>query len=238
MGQHNATAQTGDKELVRGGRLFEGLDEPTVTTVLEAARVRHFEAGSAIFSEGQPASAVFVVLSGSVKLVQLTEDGDAIVFRLLGCGDAFGTVSMLSADPYPVSAFAVTTASALDWPAGVMRHFLEQHPRLAINVLRSVSERLQALRVQYRQLATEKVGRRIARALLKLADRAGTRVEDGVLLDLPLSREDVAQLTGTTVYTVSRIISRWDALGIVRAGRQQLVIRQQDALTSIADDMA
>jgi CRP-like cAMP-binding protein len=217
MGRHNGTAQAGDTQLVRGARIFEGLDEATVNAVLEAARVRHVEPGSTIFSEGQPASAVFVVLGGSVKLVQLTEDGAAIVFRLLGHGDAFGTVSMLSDDPYPVSAFAVTTTSVLEWPADVMRHFLEQHPRLAINVLRSVSERLQALRVQYRQLATEKVGRRIARALLELADRSGTKVEDGVLLDLPLSREDVAQLTGTTVYTVSRTISQWETLGILRA---------------------
>jgi CRP-like cAMP-binding protein len=119
-----------------------------------------------------------------------------------------------------------------------MRHLLEQHSRLSLNVLRSVSERLQALRLQYRQLATEKVERRIARALLKLVERAGTRVDDGVLLDLPLSREDVAQLTGTTVFTVSRIISRWETSGVLRAGRQQLIIRRPHALASIADDIS
>ena len=119
-----------------------------------------------------------------------------------------------------------------------MRQFLERDSRLSLNVLRSVSDRLQALRMQYRQLATEKVERRIARALLKLMQRAGTRVDDGVLLDLPLTREDLAQLTGTTVYTVSRIVSRWEASGLLRSGRQQLVIRDPDTLLSIADDLA
>ncbi len=118
-----------------------------------------------------------------------------------------------------------------------MQQFLEQQPRLSLNILRSVSDRLQALRLQYRQLATEKVERRLARALLTLVRRAGTRVDDGVLLDLPLSREDVAQLTGTTMFTVSRIISRWESAGILRAGRQQLVIREPETLAAIADDV-
>lgn len=101
-----------------------------------------------------------------------------------------------------------------------------------------MSDRLQALRLQYRQLATEKVERRIARALLTLVPRTGTRVEDGVMLDLTLSREDLAQLSGTTLYTVSRIVSRWEAAGILRSRRQQLVIRDPEALLSIADDIA
>ena len=100
-----------------------------------------------------------------------------------------------------------------------------------------MSDRLQALRLQYRQLATEKVERRVARAVLKLVQHAGTQVGDGVLVDLPISREDLAQLTGTTVYTVSRIVSRWEAAGILRSGRQQLVIRDARTLTAIADDI-
>jgi CRP-like cAMP-binding protein len=217
--------------------LLEGLAAPVAAAVVRAGHVRHFEAGATVFAEGQPATSCYVLLTGSVKLVQLTEDGEAIVFRLLGFGDAFGTIAILGNGPYPVSASAVTAITTLQWPANVMRQLLEQHSRLSLNVLRSVSERLQALRLQYRQLATEKVERRIARALLKLVERAGTRVTDGVLLDLPLSREDVAQLTGTTVYTVSRIISRWESSGVLRAGRQQLIIRQPDVLASIADDM-
>jgi CRP-like cAMP-binding protein len=226
------------KQLLLSLPLLEGVPEPLGIELAEAARLRDFEGGTAIFAEGEPATAFSVVLSGSVKLVQLTEDGDAIVFRVLGVGDALGAVSLLGSDSYPVSAVAVTAASLLQWPAAVMRHFLEQHPRLSLNVLRSVSDRLQALRLQYRQLATEKVERRIARALLKLVQRAGTQVEDGVLLDLPLSREDLAQLTGTTVYTVSRIVSRWEASGLLRSGRQQLVIRDPQTLLSIADDVA
>ena len=218
--------------------LLQGVAEPVCAAAVDAAQYRTLDPGTVIFSEADPAATFFVLLSGSLKLVQLTEDGDAVVFRLLGRGDAFGTVSVLGEGVYPVSAIAVTRVSVAQWPAAMMRGFLEQDPRLSLNVLRSVSDRLQALRLQYRQLATEHVESRVARALLKLVQRAGTRVDEGVLLDLPLSREDVAQLTGTTVFTISRIVSRWEAAGILRAGRQRLVVRQPNALAAIADDIS
>jgi CRP-like cAMP-binding protein len=205
--------------------------------MVAAARIRTIAPASVIFAEGDPASSFFVVLSGSVKLAQLTEDGDAVVFRLLAPGDAFGTASVLDTGQYPVSAVAVTAVSVCEWAAAAMRGYLEQDARLSLNVLRSVSERLQALRLQYRQLATENVERRVARAILKLVHQSGTRVEDGVLLDLPLSREDLAQLTGTTVFTASRIVSRWEASGVLRVERRRLVIRHPDTLHAIADDV-
>jgi CRP-like cAMP-binding protein len=92
--------------------------------------------------------------------------------------------------------------------------------------------------VQYRQLATERVERRIARALVRLVQQSGRRVAGGVLIDLPLSRDDIAQMTGTTIYTVSRTVSRWEADGILEAGRQRIVILKPHALVSIADDLA
>ncbi len=232
------TAEVRCLDLLHSLPLLDGVPEPFGLEVAAAARVRELEAGAVLFAEGDPAASFSAILHGSVKLVQLTEEGDAIVFRVLGRGDALGTVALLGGGPYPVSAVAVTAATVAQWPAAVMRRFVEQQPRLSLNVLRSVSDRLQALRLQYRQLATQKVERRVARALLTLMKRAGTRVDDGMRLDLPLSREDLAQLTGTTVYTVSRIVSRWEAGGLLRSGRQQLVIHDPDALLSIADDLA
>lgn len=235
MTRQSVSSPVDDGDLLRSLPLLDGLAPSAADAVVGAARVRAFGAGAAVFSEGHPAQSFFVVLRGSVKLVQLTGDGEAIVFRLLGAGDVLGTASIVGTGSYPVSAFAVTAATTLHWSAEAMRRLLDEHPRLSLNVLRSVSERLQALRLQYRQLATEKAERRIARALLTLMERVGRRIDDGILLDVPLSREDVAQLTGTTVFTVSRIISQWEASGTLRAGRQQLVIRQPQMLASIAD---
>jgi CRP-like cAMP-binding protein len=202
-----------------------------------AARLREAKAGASFFREGEPAESFFVVQSGSVKLTQVTPEGHQVVLRLIGAGAPFGGVAAFGGGSYPVSAEAVTEVTALEWPGPIMASLMETYPRLAINAVRFVAARLHELQVQYRQLATEKVERRVARALLRLGEQAGRRTDGGVLIDLPLSREDIAQMTGTTLYTVSRIISRFEADGLVEAGRQHIVIRDAQALTSIADDL-
>jgi|SRR5688572_9340866 len=128
-------------------------------------------------------------------------------------------------------------SAALEWMGSVTTRLMERHPRLALNALQFVASRLHELEVRYRQLATEKVERRVARALLRLVQQAGRPIEAGVLIDLPLSRDDIAQMTGTTLYTVSRIVSRFETDGLLEAGRQRVVIRDPKALARIADDL-
>jgi CRP-like cAMP-binding protein len=217
--------------------LFEALEPAALVEVRAAARTRAIDAGSAFFREGDPATALFVLDTGSVKLTQLTPEGHQVVLGLLGRGDAFGGVAVFSGAAYPITAEAVTDASAFEWPGDVMAALMERYPRLALNALKFVAARLHELQVQYRQLATEKVERRIARALLRLVQQAGRRLDSGVLIDLPLSRDDVAQMTGTTLYTVSRIISRFESDGLLEAGRQRMVIRKPHELRKIADDL-
>jgi CRP-like cAMP-binding protein len=217
--------------------LFAALDAAVLNEVTAAARVKQVDAGSPVFREGEAADSFYVLQTGSVKLTQLTPEGHQVVLRLLGRGDAFGGVAAFGGATYPVTAEAVTDASTLEWPGGVMARLMERYPTLAMNALRFVAARLHELQVQYRQLATEKVERRVARALLRLVQQTGRRVESGVLIDLPLSREDIAQMTGTTLYTVSRIVSRFEADGILESGRQRMIIRNPHALMSVADDL-
>jgi CRP-like cAMP-binding protein len=217
--------------------LFSSLDPSVLTELSAAARVRRVDAGSVIFRQGDPAAAFFVLDTGSVKAIQLTPDGHQVVLRLISPGDAFGGVAAFDGATYPVTAEAVTDASMFEWPGSVMMRLMERHPKLVFNALRLVTTQLHELQVQYRQLATEKVERRVARALLRLVHQVGRRVESGVLIDLPLSRDDIAQMTGTTLYTVSRIISHFEAEGLLEAGRQKLVIRNPHGLLRVADDL-
>ena len=226
-----------DRAFAKPVALFASLEPAVLRDVRAAARTRTVEAGAAVFREGDAAVAFFVLETGSIKLTQLTPEGHQVVVRLLGPGDAFGGVAAFGGAAYPVTAEAITEASALEWPGDVMAGLMERYPRLALNAVNYVAERLHELQVRYRQLATEKVERRVARALLRLVQQAGRRVETGVLIDLPLSRDDIAQMTGTTLYTVSRIISRFETDGLVEAGRQRMVIRNPHGLLRIADDL-
>ena len=217
---------------------FASLDADALARVASEAHTRTVTAGGTFFREGDPTAALFVVHTGSVKLTQLTAEGHQVVLRLLGPGDAFGGVAAFGGATYPATAEAVTDVSAFEWPGPVMAALMERYPRLAMNALKYVSSRLHELQVQYRQLATERVERRIARALLRLVQQAGRRVDGGVLIDLPLSREDIAQMTGTTLYTVSRVVSRLEGEGVLDAGRQRVTIRKPHALLALADDIS
>ena len=155
-------------DLLRPVALFTGLDGSALLSVSEAARIRETKAGVSFFREGDPAESFFVVQSGSVKLTQVTPEGHQVVLRLISAGDPFGGVAAFGGGTYPVSAEAVTDVTALEWPGAVMASLMETYPKLAINAARFVAARLHELQVQYRQLATEKVERRVARALLRL----------------------------------------------------------------------
>jgi CRP-like cAMP-binding protein len=228
---------TDDLRFPKPVALFADLNPEVLAEVRGAARPRQVDAAGTFFVEGDPAASFFVLVSGSVKLAQVTPEGHQVVLRLLASGDAFGGVAAFGGATYPVSAEAVTASSALEWPGDVMARLMERHPKLALNALRFVAGRLHELQVQYRQLATEKVERRVARALLRLVQQAGRRIDSGVLIDLPLSRDDIAQMTGTTLFTVSRIISRFEAEGILEAGRQRILIRNPHGLLKVADDL-
>lgn len=224
-------------ELLRQVALFASLPDVQLDEIGHEAHTRHVTAGGTFFREGDPAESFFVIQTGTVKLMQITAEGHQVVLRLLGRGDAFGGVAAFGGGSYPVTAEAVTDASAFEWPGAVMAGLMERHPRLAMNAVRFVAARLHELQNQYRQLATEKVERRIARALVRLAEQSGRRVDTGLLIDLPLSREDLGQMTGTTLYTVSRVVSRWEHEGILDVGRQRIVIRKPGALIAVADDL-
>lgn len=217
--------------------LFEGLREETLERIVGLAHSRQIDAGDLFFREGDQADEFLVLMNGRVKLTQLTPDGHQVVLRLIAAGDAFGGVGAFAEPTYPVSAEAVETSTALAWTSGTMRQLLQTENSIAVNALRFVAGRLHDLQRRYRQMMTERVERRVARALLRLVHEAGRRVEGGVEIDFPVSRQDIAEMTGTTLFTVSRLLSSWEDRGIVQSGRQRIVLTKPHALVAIAEDI-
>jgi CRP/FNR family transcriptional regulator, nitrogen oxide reductase regulator len=217
--------------------LFAGLPTAALARIAGLAHAKSVEAGGLFFNQGDEAQAFFVLTSGRVKLTQLTAEGHQVVLRLIGPGDAFGGVGAFGEPAYPVSAEAAEASTALAWMSTTMRQLLETEPRIALNAVRFIAARLHDLQRQYRQAMTERVERRVARAVLRLVHDAGRRVDDGVEITFPVSRQDIAEMTGTTLYTVSRLLSAWEAQGIVRGGRQRIVLTKPHALVAIAEDL-
>ena len=217
--------------------LFEGLSGDALARIVAEAHFKEAEPGGFFFREGDPADAFFVLSTGRVKLTQLTSEGHQVVLRVIVAGEAFGGVGAFGDPAYPISAEAVEPSVAVAWTSAVMRRLLETQPTIALNALHFVSSRLHDLEQRYRQAMTERVERRVARALLRLVHDAGRRVDGGIEIDFPISRQDIAEMTGTTLYTVSRLLSAWEARGIVRSGRQRIVLAKPHALVAIAEDL-
>jgi CRP/FNR family transcriptional regulator, nitrogen oxide reductase regulator len=217
--------------------LFQGLEPEELEEVVKAARIRQSDQGAYFFHEGDPAIATHVLISGKVILTQVTPEGQQVILRYIRPFEEFAIIAVLSETIYPVSAQAVEDSAALIWNRDSMQKLVERYPLISNNTIKILSRRVQEFQDRLRELSTERVERRIARALLRLVRQAGRKVPEGVLIDLPLSRQNLAEMTGTTLYTVSRILSQWESQGIVQSGRERVIIRQPHGLVTIAEDL-
>jgi CRP-like cAMP-binding protein len=204
--------------------------------MFSATRTRR-KRGERLFRQGAAAGSFYVLEQGRVKLTQLTADGELVLLRLVVPGEAFGGVAALGQRTYPVSAEAAEDCVALRWNGGAMDRLLRHHPQLAMNFIALLAERLHDMQARYEELATEQVEQRLARMLLRLVQRAGRRVEGGVLVDVRLSRQELAEMTGTSLFTVSRILNRWQKAGVIELRRQRVLVRHPHGLVSIAESL-
>jgi CRP-like cAMP-binding protein len=218
--------------------LFSQISLHDLDKIALNATQHEYKKNEYLFHQGDPARRFCVLVTGKVKLTQLTEDGQQIILRYVSPGEAFAVIAVLSKIPYPVTATAVNQVSLLSWEDQKMLELMHQYPQLAINSLSILATRIQEIQDRFREIATERVERRIARALLRLASQTGRKLEHGILIDISLTRQDLAEMTGTTLYTVSRTLSQWEKDGLVSSQREQVTILSPHKLVVLAEDMS
>lgn len=223
--------------LLRRVRPFDQLEPSTLDPLAARCRVRSVERGSVLFVEGQPADAVHVLAEGEVRVVRETDDGREVILRLIRPGEMFGGAGGWGADRYPATTVAAEASVVLVLPAAEFERLMRDFPDFALAVVRELSARLRDAEARIQELQTERVERRIARMLLRLANRMGNRTERGIEIDATLSRQAIADLCGTTLSTASRVLSGWDRQGILIAGREHVIIVRPHDLVAIADDI-
>jgi CRP-like cAMP-binding protein len=226
------------KAVLEHSSVFQGLSVKALAEVAAKGTVRRLARRDILFHQGDPAEEFAVVLEGRLKLTQVSAEGQEVIVRYLGPGEMCAVVALFPDQSYPVTAEAAADARVIGWPRRKLDALLRDHPQLALNALRLLTERMGELSDRLRELATERVARRVARALLRLARKAGRRTDRGVEIDMPLTREDIARLSGTTLFTVSRLMADWEEAGIVESGRERVVVRSPHGLVAIAEDLA
>ena len=224
-----------DRSIVANVPIFSGMSAADLDAILRDARSVRYPKDNSVFDQGTEAHSFFVLLHGHLRVEKMTPQGQQIVVRYVSAGELFGVAQAMGLKEYPATAIAVVDSVALSWPSKAWPQLIARFPALAAGALQTVGSRLQDTQARVLEMSSEQVEQRVAHALLRLAKQAGRKVEQGVEIDFPISRQDVAEMTGTTLHTVSRILSAWEQQGLVEGGRQRIVLRDPHKLFSLAE---
>lgn len=223
-----------DRRVIKSLPLFEKMADDELDRLIAHANARLVSQGETIFEQGEPADNFFLLLHGRLKVTQVTSDGQQIIVRVVHPGDLFGFAKALQRNDYPGTAVAAAESLTLSWPTDLWPDFVEHNPRLAVSAMQTIGQRLEEAHTRIREMSTQEVERRVAHTVLRLARKAGREEADGIRIDFPISRQDIAEMTGTTLHTVSRIFSAWETKGLVEGGRQKLLVRDLQGLEALA----
>ncbi|HZJ23192.1 MAG TPA: Crp/Fnr family transcriptional regulator [Anaerolineales bacterium] len=222
---------------LRQVNVFAEAPDSDLEKIAQNSVERSIEEGEFFFFQGDPAEYLYVLTSGQVKLVQSSPNGKQVNIRTIQPWDMFAALGAVRKDAtYPASAQALQDSAALVIKSNFMSEMMQTRPYLAVGLTRLMTSLIQEIQARFRELATERVEQRIAHTLLRLASQMGKRIENGVAsVEMEFSRQDLAEMTGTTLFTVSRTLSEWEKSGVIEAGRERIKIKDLSELMKIAE---
>ena len=225
-----------DRSLVATLPAFAKLSAEQIDRVLSFARASRFPKDAEIFPQDGEARSFFLLLSGHVRVVRTAPDGTQVIPRYINEGELFGIAVAMGRTTYPASAVAAVDCVVLSWPNSAWAQFQADAPAFGAETLRTIGTRLQETQGQVMEMATQQVEQRVAHALVRLVNQSGRKTDAGIEIDFPITRQDIAEMTGTTLHTVSRLLSGWEGEGIVRNSRQKVVVTDPHALVLLSEN--
>ena len=213
-------------------RIFNELTGEQRQAVLATGTTRRLERRAVLERQGDPARTFYLVESGYLKLSQVTAAGNEVVVRFVGPGEPYGGVVVLDQETYPVTAHAVEAVTALGWSREVMRRLLDDVPQLRMNILAEITRHMRDALQRVQQLQTTRVPQRLAATLLMLAQPVGRTLR----IAHPITRQELAEMTGATLFTISRTLADWEARGLVSTVSSRIHLLQPARLEHLAED--
>ena len=207
--------------------VFQNAPDDDLVLILENSIVRTIEEGSFFFLQGDEASHLYVLTSGQVKLMQSNPNGQQVNLRTIYPWQMFGALGATRGPgaTYPATAQALENSTSLALASSFLYSMMKTRPYLSFDLMNLMTMYIQEMQARYRELATERVEQRVANALIRLAGQSGIKSTGEAGIELTFSRQDVAEMTGSTLYTISRLLSEWERKGIIKTGCQQDVYR-------------
>ena len=220
--------------VVRSLPVFRGLTAEDQRRIASLADVRDYQRGDVLWNAGDPAEALTVVIGGRVKIVRHADSGD-VILEIFEAGEPVGAIAVYNYIPYPATAIAMEPTSLLLLPRREYFELLDRHPEFARSVIRELTKLTLALTRKVEEMRGQRVDTRIAQLFLSLAERMGKETAQGIEVPLHLSRQEVAEMVGTTVESAIRVLSRWGREGILITGEKRFVIPSRDRLREAAE---
>jgi len=221
------------EEALSKSAVFRRLGAQDQQRLAAVTRLKKFNKGKAIFDEGDPSDFFYTVVSGRVKIVKKRPGGNDIILEIFGPGDPFGAVAAYEGEPYPASAIALEDTRCLLIQRGSFFALLEEQPTLVRGLLLGLTHRLVELTRRLAELTGGRVEGRFARLFLKLGRDLGRPCAGGIFVPMHLSRQELADMTGTTIETCIRIMSRWAKDGIVRTEKDGFILVDTASLETL-----
>ncbi|NPB07451.1 MAG: Crp/Fnr family transcriptional regulator [Aquificae bacterium] len=221
-------------DYLRRIHLFEDLSPDELREVSQYIQVKKYAKGEYIFFEEEAEPGIFILIEGLVKLIKETTDGRSIIVRLVFPGEVFGWIEWGKSVPkFKYTAMAALTSTLLYISNKDFINLAIKYPAIAIKLTCDATHNLLQTYEVLKSIASGKVEERIARLLLELAEKVGEKKNGSIVIRLPLTRQDIAEMTGTTVETTIRVMSKWKKQGIINTERGYIEIINKDELEKL-----
>ncbi|HAR45932.1 MAG: hypothetical protein A2X56_12200 [Nitrospirae bacterium GWC2_57_13] len=214
--------------------LFKDLSEDELAELESHLATASHKKKEMIFAEGEPPEWFFIVAGGKVKITKTSQDGKEIILEVISPNDIFGGVAVLRNFPYPASAVAMEDTEVLKISRKNLLRLVDRFPNLMYCIAMQLGDRMKSSYDSLKNIALERVEARIAALLLKLASKVGIEAKDGLMIDMRLTKQDVADMVGTTVETSIRTFSRFKKEGLVSDADGRIVILDREGLAALS----
>jgi CRP-like cAMP-binding protein len=224
-----------DENLLRKLPPFSQISSSEISEILALSTKKTWNEGDTIFYQGAEAESFYLLLDGSIRVVRLTPGGDQIVPLHIPAGQLFGIAPALGHQTYPADAVAVVDCLTLCWPSRHWAEFVKHYDGFGSETWRTIGARMTELHERIDEVSTRAVEQRVAAVILRLVRQYGRTVEDGIEITFPITRATISEMTGTTLHTVSRMLSAWEKKGIVASKRKHITVTDPHRMVLIAD---
>ncbi len=224
-----------EESLVANLPPFRKLSRAQIRQILDAASPKRYDSGSYIFDEGHDAERFFLLLDGHIRVIKTTPGGEQIIAMHIASGQLFGIAAALGKTNYPASAMAARECSTLSWSSKLWSKFVTSYEGFATETYTVVGDRLDEINRRVMEMATQHVEQRVASVILRLINQSGKKVPEGIEVDFPITRQNISEMTGTTLHTVSRLLSGWERDGIVASKRSKVTVTNAHKLVLLSE---